>query len=131
MGQTCSAECIDTNTRALSSFRYHVLDLWRRALRRRSQRDRTTWKSMGKLADRWLPAPRISHPWPSQRFRVKHPRWEPYAGKSTYGSVRRAPGDGRPDRDPGGQFFSSGLEGRGLARTEYSGQTLRDRLFEF
>jgi hypothetical protein len=40
-----------------------------------------TWKRMGKLADRWLPMPRISHPWPSQRFRVKHPRWEPYAGK--------------------------------------------------
>jgi RNA-directed DNA polymerase len=72
---------VPTNTRALSSFRYHVLDLWRRALRRRSQRDRTTWKRMGKLADRWLPIPRISHPWPSQRFRVKHPRWEPYAGK--------------------------------------------------
>src|SRR3954452_19042310 len=72
---------VPTNTRALSSFRYHVLDLWRRALRRRSQRDRTTWKSMARLADRWLPMPRISHPWPSQRFRVKHPRWEPYAGK--------------------------------------------------
>jgi RNA-directed DNA polymerase len=72
---------VPTNTRALSSFRYHVIDLWRRALRRRSQRDRTTWKGMGKLADRWLPMPRISHPWPSQRFRVKHPMWEPYAGK--------------------------------------------------
>ena len=23
---------------------------------------------------------RIIHPWPSQRFAVKHPRWEPYAG---------------------------------------------------
>jgi hypothetical protein len=33
-----------------------------------------------KLAERWLPKPRVSHPWPSQRFRVKHPRWEPYAG---------------------------------------------------
>ena len=68
------------NTRALSAFRYHVVELWRRALRRRSQRDRTTWRSMGRLADRWLPKPRITHPWPAQRFRVKHPRWEPYAG---------------------------------------------------
>jgi RNA-directed DNA polymerase len=24
--------------------------------------------------------PKILHPWPSDRFRVKHPRWEPYAG---------------------------------------------------
>ena len=26
------------------------------------------------------PGPRILHPWPSERFAVKHPRWEPYAG---------------------------------------------------
>jgi hypothetical protein len=37
---------------------------------------------MDRLAGRWLPKPRISHPWPSVRFRVKHPRWEPYAGNS-------------------------------------------------
>ncbi len=72
---------VPTNTRALSSFRYHVLDLWRRALRRHSQRDRTTWNSMARLADHWLPMLRIAHPWPSQRFRVKHPRWTAYAGK--------------------------------------------------
>jgi hypothetical protein len=71
---------VPTNARALSAFRHYVVDLWRRALRRRSQRDRTTWKRMERLADRWLPRPRTSHPWPAQRFRVKHPRWEPYAG---------------------------------------------------
>jgi RNA-directed DNA polymerase len=71
---------VPTNMRALSAFRYHVVDLWRRALRRRSQKDQTTWKDVGRLADRWLPKPRITHPWPSRRFRVKHPRWEPYAG---------------------------------------------------
>ena len=71
---------VPTNIRALGAFRHHVVDLWRRALRRRSQRDRTTWLDMDRLAERWLPKPRISHPWPAQRFRVKHPRWEPYAG---------------------------------------------------
>jgi RNA-directed DNA polymerase len=71
---------VPTNYRALSAFRYHVVQLWQRALRRRSQKDRTSWTDMDRLADRWLPRPRISHPWPSQRFRVKHPRWEPYAG---------------------------------------------------
>jgi hypothetical protein len=35
---------------------------------------------MRKLVDAWLPPPRILHPWPQQRFAVKHPRWEPYAG---------------------------------------------------
>jgi RNA-directed DNA polymerase len=71
---------VPTNSRALSAFRHHVVGLWRRALRRRSQKDRTTWRQVHKLADRWLPKPRISHPWPAQRFGVKHPRWEPYAG---------------------------------------------------
>ncbi len=71
---------VPTNFRALSAFRHHVVGLWRRALRRRSQKDRTAWTDMDRLADRWLPKPRISHPWPSVRFRVKHPRWEPYAG---------------------------------------------------
>jgi group II intron reverse transcriptase/maturase len=71
---------VPTNARALSAFRHHVIDLWRRALRRRSQKDKTSWTDMDRLAKRWLPKPRISHPWPAQRFRVKHPRWEPYAG---------------------------------------------------
>ena len=48
--------------------------LWRRTLRRRSQKDGFTWDRMTKLADGWLPAPRILHPWPDQRFAVKHPR---------------------------------------------------------
>ena len=33
---------VPTNTRALSAFRHYVVELWRRALRRRSQKDRTT-----------------------------------------------------------------------------------------
>lgn len=71
---------VPTNSRALAAFRHHVINLWRRALRRRSQRDRTTWADMDRLAARFLPRPKITHPWPDQRFRVKHPRWEPYAG---------------------------------------------------
>jgi RNA-directed DNA polymerase len=72
---------VPTNGRALHVFRHHVIDLWRRALRRRSQKDRITWARMTQLADTWLPKPTILHPWPSVRFAVKHPRWEPYAGK--------------------------------------------------
>src|SRR5919199_278721 len=71
---------VPTDGRALAAFRYHILDLWRRALRRRSQRTKLTWERMVKLADAWLPRPRILHPWPQQRFAAKHPRWEPYAG---------------------------------------------------
>ena len=71
---------VPTNYRALQTFRSNVKDLWRRALRRRSQKDRMTWERIRQLADDFLPKPRILHPWPSQRFAVKHPRWEPYAG---------------------------------------------------
>jgi RNA-directed DNA polymerase len=72
---------VPTNERALSAFRVHVIDLWRRSLRRRSQKDGTSWDRMGRLANDWLPKPLPLHPWPSARFAVAHPRWEPYAGK--------------------------------------------------
>jgi group II intron reverse transcriptase/maturase len=70
---------VPTNGRALASFRFFVIDLWQRTLRRRSQRDRTTWKRIARLAHDFLPKPRILHPWPERRFAVIHPRWEPYA----------------------------------------------------
>jgi len=72
---------VPTNTRSLQIFRDCVIRLWLRSLRRRGQRDKTTWERMKRLADDYLPKPRILHPWPEQRFAVKHPRWEPYAGK--------------------------------------------------
>ncbi|WP_404655740.1 group II intron reverse transcriptase/maturase [Bradyrhizobium sp. USDA 336] len=70
---------VPTNGPALSAFRYHVITFWHKALRRRSQKDAITWARMTKLANDWLPKPRILHPWPSERFAVKHPRWEPDA----------------------------------------------------
>ena len=70
---------VPTNSRALNTFRHHVTDLWRRSLRRRSQKDRITWNRIKKLADDFLPQARILHPWPHARFAVKHPRWEPSA----------------------------------------------------
>jgi RNA-directed DNA polymerase len=72
---------VPTNSRALGAFRDEITKAWRQALRRRSQRDALTWKGIGRLADEWLPRPRILHLWPNQRFAVTHPRWEPYAGK--------------------------------------------------
>ncbi len=65
---------VPTNIEALRAFRFHVVSLWGRALRRRSQKDGTTWKRILKIADEFLPKPRILHPWPNQRFAVKHPR---------------------------------------------------------
>src|SRR6056297_145990 len=72
---------VPTNSRALCAFRYHVTCLWKRTLRRRSQKTTMTWPRMARLADTWLPRPHIRHPWPHQRLAVRHPRQEPYAGK--------------------------------------------------
>ena len=71
---------VPTNFDVLAAFRYHIMVPWMRTLMRRSQKDRTGWDRINRLADQWLPKPRILHPWPNQRFAVKHPRWEPDAG---------------------------------------------------
>ena len=63
-----------TNGRALTVFHYHVRRLWLRTLQRRSEQDGFTWDRMEKLANDWLPKPRVLHPWPSVRFAVTHPR---------------------------------------------------------
>jgi RNA-directed DNA polymerase len=70
---------VPTNGRAITAFRYHAARLWGRSLGRRSQRSWMNWDRIGKLADDWLPKPRILHPWPRARFAVSHPRWEPDA----------------------------------------------------
>jgi RNA-directed DNA polymerase len=72
---------VPTNRRAIAAFRDGIVRGWRRALRRRSQKDDLTWERIKALADAWLPKPKILHLWPRQRFAVIHPRWEPYAGK--------------------------------------------------
>lgn len=56
------------NSTSLWSFAYHVQVLWHRALRRRSQRNRLTWERFTRKVKRLVPAPRICHPYPSERL---------------------------------------------------------------
>jgi group II intron reverse transcriptase/maturase len=72
---------VPTNSHALAAFRIEITKRWRRVLTRRSQTGGISWERMTRLANDWLPRPRILHPWPNLRFAVTHPRWEPYAGK--------------------------------------------------
>jgi len=65
---------VPTNFRAVGTFRHHVTNLWLRTLRRRSQKDDMTWERIKRIATAWLPNPKILHPWPGERFAVKHPR---------------------------------------------------------
>jgi hypothetical protein len=62
------------NTNSLRIFRFRVTLMWRKALLRRSQRHRLNWERMRRLAQRWLPEPRVLHPYPSVRFDAQHPR---------------------------------------------------------
>jgi RNA-directed DNA polymerase len=62
---------VHTNIQALQTFRQQVERHWLHALRRRGQRDRTDWKRLRALSERWLPAAEISHPWPDDRFNAR------------------------------------------------------------
>ena len=59
---------VPDNSEAMRGFRERVIRHWRHALARRSQKGGITWERTRRLADRWLPEPRILHPWPNVRF---------------------------------------------------------------
>ena len=67
------------NQSSLSLFRGRLSRLWRHTLRQRGDRRKMNWSQFNRLCARYLPAVRILHPYPHQRFDVTHPRWEPYA----------------------------------------------------
>jgi RNA-directed DNA polymerase len=58
------------NGAALLSFRQQLSWLWGRTLRRRGNRHVFAWKRLWPHVRHFLPAPRICHPWPSQRLGV-------------------------------------------------------------
>jgi hypothetical protein len=61
---------VPLNGPALEAFRGAISWIWCRMLRRRSQRHRIAWTRMRRLISRWLPTPRICHPYPLVRFGV-------------------------------------------------------------
>jgi group II intron reverse transcriptase/maturase len=62
------------NMQRLKAFRTRVIRLWRWTLRCRSQKHRPNWARVLQLTERWLPEPRVLHPYPSVRFAATHPR---------------------------------------------------------
>ena len=60
--------------RWLQTFRRRLQRLWLQALRRRSQRHRFDWQRLARMTGLLWPRAKIRHPWPDQRFAVKHPR---------------------------------------------------------
>jgi hypothetical protein len=62
--------CVPRNYAMLDSFRQEVRHLWHRALNRRSQTGNVTEAKLKRIADIWLPAPRIYQPYPERRLAV-------------------------------------------------------------
>jgi RNA-directed DNA polymerase len=62
------------NLDRLDVFRDRVTRFWRWALRRRGQQHRPNWARIRRLAEHWVPRPRVLHPYPSVRFAAHYPR---------------------------------------------------------
>ncbi len=62
------------NSIQLRIFNRRVGRLWRSVLVRRSQRAQMRWDRLIPLLNRWIPQPRILHPYPDARFAATHPR---------------------------------------------------------
>ncbi len=63
------------NRKALDAFRTLLSRAWFQSLRRRSQKARKLkWEQMQRIINKWLPKPRILHPYPNQRLCVTYPR---------------------------------------------------------
>ena len=61
------------NSATLGRFRHRLFWLWWKVVGRRSER-RMRWDRYCSVFDRWVPYPRILHPYPSVRFDAMHPR---------------------------------------------------------
>jgi RNA-directed DNA polymerase len=71
----CQYYAVPGNSTRLQQFRNAIQVMWLRTLQRRSQRGRRmTWVKFSQLCKRWLPTPKILHPYPSVRFACQHPR---------------------------------------------------------
>jgi group II intron reverse transcriptase/maturase len=65
---------ISGNCDAMRAFREDLIRYWLKVLRRRGQKRRMDWKTYGPIVVRWLPTPKVLHPYPSERFYAKYPR---------------------------------------------------------
>ncbi len=59
---------VPDNLKRLAGFRLEVCRVWLKQLRRRGQKHKMTWALFGRLAEQYLPIPRLVHPYPSVRF---------------------------------------------------------------
>jgi group II intron reverse transcriptase/maturase len=58
------------NWAMLKAFRYELVRLWFKTLRRRSHRFTINWDKMMRISNKYLPKPRLTHVYPTQRLIV-------------------------------------------------------------
>ena len=61
---------VPMNAVSVSDFRMGVVRIWRRVLKRRSQKSHMPWTRMRRYIARWVPQTHVCHPYPWQRFGV-------------------------------------------------------------
>ena len=59
---------VPRNGPSLMAFHAALLRLWHVALQRRSQTACVSWERLARYRARWLPLPRICHPYPDRRL---------------------------------------------------------------
>jgi hypothetical protein len=91
---------VPTNSRALSAVRHYLAEVWRRTLRRRSQKNGFTWERVTKLVARL--ASRVAHLsfLADRRFTVNSRGKSRMLESGLSGSARGMPSNGHPYRDP-------------------------------
>ena len=64
---------VPSNSQSLCRIIDEVTRLWLSEIRKRSQRGRSgwTWELMQRLVRRHLSRPRVTHPYPNERFRAR------------------------------------------------------------
>jgi len=65
---------ISGNMKAMNTLQMEITRYWLKALRRRGQKRRINWQKFGPIVRKWIPAPKVYHPYPNVRFYAKHPR---------------------------------------------------------
>ena len=68
------SHAVPGNSAQLRVFWRRACRLWRNVLVRRSQRARVRWGRLFPILSRWIPQPRVLHPYPHVRFAATHPR---------------------------------------------------------
>jgi RNA-directed DNA polymerase len=61
---------VPMNSVSVSDFRMGVGRIWKRVLKRRSQKSHMPWTRMQRYIARWVPQTHVCHPYPWQRFGV-------------------------------------------------------------